>query len=102
MRPFHTLIFDYGGTLDTDARHWSHVLRDGYAAAGLTLADDVWRDAYVHGERTLARQPIIGPDDDFLTLLRKKADMPNSIKSWLGAFSISSMICRKSLLFLPS
>ena len=75
MRPFHTLIFDYGGTLDTDARHWSHVLRDGYAAAGLTLADDVWRDAYVHGERTLARQPIIGPDDDFLTLLRKKADI---------------------------
>ena len=84
MRPFHTLIFDYGGTLDTDARHWSHVLRDGYAAAGLTLADDVWRDAYVHGERTLARQPIIGPDDDFLTLLRKKADIETQRLAQLG------------------
>ena len=84
MRPFHTLIFDYGGTLDTDARHWSHVLRDGYAAAGLTLADDVWRDAYVHGERTLARQPIIAANDDFHTLLLKKADVETQRLAELG------------------
>ena len=56
-----TLLFDYGGTLDSGARHWNFVLLDGYRyAAGrfpaLRAVDgEVWRDAYVHGERTLAR-----------------------------------------------
>ena len=27
------IIFDYGGTLDTDARHWAHVLFEGYRHA---------------------------------------------------------------------
>ena len=28
-----TLLFDYGGTLDSDARHWNYVLRDGFTKA---------------------------------------------------------------------
>ena len=30
MKKINTIIFDYGGTLDTDARHWAHVLFEGY------------------------------------------------------------------------
>ena len=73
-----TLLFDYGGTLDSGARHWNFVLLDGYRQAAerfpaLRAVDgEVWRAAYVHGERTLARQPIVTPDDDFRTLLHKK------------------------------
>lgn len=72
LRGVRTLFLDYGGTLDTGARHWSHVLREGYEAAGLQVAPEAFRAAYVHGERTLAREPLIAPTDDFRTLLAKK------------------------------
>ncbi len=69
------LIFDYGGTLDTNARHWAHVLWEGFRHAGIPVSEADFRDAYVFGERALARSPIIGPDDDFHVLLRKKTDI---------------------------
>ena len=62
-----TLLFDYGGTLDSDARHWNYVLRDGFTKAAIEhpalvqLDTDTWRAAYVHGERALAQHPIILP-----------------------------------------
>ena len=31
------LIFDYGGTLDTNALHWSHVLWEAYQAVSTSL-----------------------------------------------------------------
>lgn len=64
------LIFDYGGTLDTDGRHWSHVLRDGYAEAGVDLTYEQWRDAYVYGERNVA----INSGDNFHDVLLKKVE----------------------------
>lgn len=71
-----TLLFDYGGTLDSHARHWSFVLRDAYLplvpAAMREAFDAVWRDAYVHGERTLAREPIVEATDTFGALLLRK------------------------------
>ncbi len=67
------LIFDYGGTIDTDSVHWSHVLWDGYVAQELGATDyEAFRQAYVHGERTLARQPLIRPEHNMLELLRIK------------------------------
>lgn len=76
MKP--TLLFDYGGTLDTAARHWSYVLLDAYRQVVrlepqlAKVEGSVWREAYVHGERTLAREVIILPTDDFHALLQKK------------------------------
>lgn len=67
------LLFDYGGTLDTGARHWYYVIHEAYAHCGLEHIDDAsLRAAYVHGERMLARNPIVQPEDDFRTLLLKK------------------------------
>lgn len=66
------ILFDYGGTLDTGARHWSYVLHEGYEAAGISLPQPLFREAYVYGERALARTPIIEPDDNFRRLLEKK------------------------------
>lgn len=68
------LVFDYGGTLDTAGRHWAHVLREGYAAAGVNLSDEHWREAYVFGERALAREYVIVPKDNFHDMLVKKID----------------------------
>ena len=43
-----------------------------YKKAGIDIARDTYREAYVHGERFLAKNPVIEPTDTFHTLLRKK------------------------------
>ena len=66
------IIFDYGGTLDSRGVHWSEVLWQGYKQAGVPIDKETFRTAYVEGERALARERIILPQDDFHTLLLKK------------------------------
>lgn len=66
------LIFDYGGTLDTDGRHWAHVLWEGYCEAGMPVTNEQFREAYVYGERALAKAPIVQPEDTFRDVLEKK------------------------------
>ena len=66
------IIFDYGGTLDSRGVHWSEVLWQGYQQALVPIDKDTFRTAYVEGERALARERIILPQDNFHTLLLKK------------------------------
>ena len=66
------IIFDYGGTLDSRGVHWSEVLWQGYQQAGVPIDKQTFRTAYVEGERSLARERIILPQDDFHVLLLKK------------------------------
>lgn len=73
-RTLRALLFDYGGTLDTDGRHWAHVLWDGFNHASVAITYDAFREAYVYAERLLAKHPIIHPEDHFGTLLYKKID----------------------------
>ncbi|MBO7295579.1 MAG: HAD family hydrolase [Bacteroidaceae bacterium] len=68
------LIFDYGGTLDTDGRHWAHVLWEGYCEAGMPVTNEQFREAYVYGERALAKAPIVQPEDTFRDVLEKKVN----------------------------
>lgn len=69
------IIFDYGGTLDSRGVHWSEVLWQGYCQAGVPIDKETFRNAYVEGERALARERIIMPQDDFHTLLLKKVEV---------------------------
>ncbi len=69
------IIFDYGGTLDSRGVHWSEVLWQGYRQAGVPIDKETFRAAYVEGERALARERIILPQDNFGTLLRKKVEL---------------------------
>ena len=66
------IIFDYGGTLDSRGVHWSEVLWQGYQQADVPIDKQTFRTAYVEGERALARERIILPQDDFHVLLLKK------------------------------
>ena len=67
------IIFDYGGTIDSRGDHWSEViLRAWQAVLGEGVDRRLFRDAYVEGERAMARERIIMPDDDFRTTLYKK------------------------------
>ena len=72
MSSIKGIIFDYGGTIDTDGIHWGELIWQEYVAAGVQVEKETYRDAYVHGERTLAKKPIILPTDTFKELLIKK------------------------------
>lgn len=65
-------IFDYGGTLDTGGCHWGKVLWHGWQRAGVPVTEAQFREAYVHGERTLGKNPIIQPDYTFRQTLDTK------------------------------
>lgn len=66
------IIFDYGGTIDSRGDHWSEILWNGYRHCNIDVTKEQFREAYVEAERALARNPIIGPDDNFHVLLLKK------------------------------
>ena len=82
------IIFDYGGTIDTDAMHWSEVIWNGYLHHGVKVSKDVYRLAYVHGERSLAKFPLIKPEHNFHDLLKIKLNIQTSFlvdaKMWMG------------------
>ena len=66
------IIFDYGGTIDSNGEHWAEVLWKAYEEAKVPVAKDAFREAYVYGERTLATQPLVYPEHLFLDVLRIK------------------------------
>ena len=57
------------------AKSCGMVTRNGYQQAGVPIDKETFRNAYVEGERALARERIILPQDNFLTLLRKKVEL---------------------------
>lgn len=65
-------IFDYGGTLDTRGNHWGKVLWHAYERNSVPVGEEDFRKAYVHAERTLAKNRIIMPTSTFHDTLSKK------------------------------
>ncbi|MBE6303483.1 MAG: HAD family hydrolase [Bacteroidales bacterium] len=66
------IIFDYGGTIDTNGIHWGEVIWAQYQLAQVNISKELFREAYVYGERTLAKKPIIQPTHTFHDLLEIK------------------------------
>ena len=69
------IIFDYGGTIDTNSLHWSEVLWEGYQHVGIPVTKDEFRTSYVYAERALAKHPYIQPNHNFHDLLVIKCDL---------------------------
>ncbi|MDH6354910.1 FMN phosphatase YigB (HAD superfamily) [Dysgonomonas sp. PH5-45] len=69
------IIFDYGGTIDSNGKHWAEVLWEAYQDTGVPVSKEQFREAYVYAERYLAKNPVIKPEDTFLDLLKKKIDL---------------------------
>lgn len=74
-KTIQALIFDYGGTLDSRGTHWSIIIRDGWAHAGVLSDDATFRQAYVEAEREMARHPHVRPSDTFLDMMRTKINL---------------------------
>ena len=69
------IIFDYGGTIDSNGMHWAEVIWMAYQAEEVPVSKEIFRNAYVHGERTLGKNPIVKPHHTFLDMLRLKTDI---------------------------
>lgn len=63
------IIFDYGGTIDTNGVHWAEVIWKEYQRVEAGISRELFREAYVHGERTLGKNRIIEPTHTFRDLL---------------------------------
>jgi putative hydrolase of the HAD superfamily len=50
---FTTIIFDYGGTLDTDGIHWSEKFWEAYQAFKIMVEKKKFRNAFVYSERKI-------------------------------------------------
>lgn len=69
------VIFDYGGTIDTNSVHWAEVLWAAYEKMQIPVEKQDFRDAYVYGERAMAKHPLVKPTDNFLQVLRVKTHL---------------------------
>ena len=69
------IIFDYGGTIDSNGKHWAEVLWEAYVDNKVPVTKEQFREAYVYGERYLATNRVIEPEDNFRVLLKKKLDL---------------------------
>ena len=69
------LLFDYGGTIDSNGLHWAEVIWQAYEALQVPANKECFREAYVYGERTLGKNPIVQPHHTFLDMLRLKCNL---------------------------
>ena len=69
------VIFDYGGTIDTNSVHWAEVLWAAYEQLNVPVEKQDFRDAYVYGERAMAKHPLVKTTDNFHQVLRIKTHL---------------------------
>lgn len=94
-------IFDYGGTLDTNGCHWGKMLWHGYQRHNVPISEEQFRAAYVYGERTLGRTPIIQTDYTFKKTLSVKLRIEFDYlqdKGLLEAGNFSMASCQSAIL----
>lgn len=69
------VLIDFGGTIDTDGRHWYKVFKRAYNSVMPGLDDALLRNAYIHAERTLGKNPIVNPQFTFYKTLETKLSL---------------------------
>jgi len=68
------ILLDYGGTIDTNGRHWAEVLWDCYVNNKVPVTKESFREAYKFGEFSLATSPLVLPAHNFLKVLELKIE----------------------------
>lgn len=69
------VLIDFGGTIDTDGRHWYKVFKQAYSYVAPAIEDALLRQAYVYAERTLGKNPIINSQFTFYKTLETKLSL---------------------------
>lgn len=75
LKNIQGVIFDYGGTIDTNSCHWAEVLWAKYMEHQVPVDKESFREAYVFGERALAKYPFVQPWHNFHDVLSIKTKL---------------------------
>lgn len=75
LKDIKGVIFDYGGTIDTNSRHWAEVLWSQYVKHQVPVDKESFREAYVFGERALAKYPFVQARHNFHDVLSIKTKL---------------------------
>ena len=75
LKNIQGVIFDYGGTIDTNSCHWAEVLWAKYMEHQEPVDKESIREAYVFGERALAKYPFVQPWHNFHDVLSIKTKL---------------------------
>lgn len=62
------ILFDFGGTLDTDGVHWSEEFWAAYEASAIEISKENYEKAYIQANENML-EGIIQPTDSFLTTI---------------------------------
>jgi FMN phosphatase YigB (HAD superfamily) len=76
------VLFDFGGTIDTDGIHWSEQFWDVYQQYGLPVSKQEYEKAYVFAENNMTGK--IKPVDDFKTTLETQVRLQIEYLTKLG------------------
>jgi HAD superfamily hydrolase (TIGR01549 family) len=96
MEKIKGMLFDFGGTIDTNGIHWYNMFREAYLQECNSLSEDNLKDAYVTAERRLGKERIIYPDFTFFQTIQKKIELQAESLSTMGV-SISLSVQRNIL-----
>ena len=69
------IIFDYGGTIDSNGVHWAEVIWKAYQKEQAPVEKTIFREAYVYAERLLGKNPIIQPHHTFSDMMQLKINI---------------------------
>ena len=69
------VLFDYGGTIDSNGIHWAEVIWQAWQAENVPVSKEIFRNAYIHGERTLGKNPLVKPHHTFRDMMQLKTDI---------------------------
>lgn len=83
------IIFDYGGTIDTNSHHWAEVLWSKYVTVQVPIDKESFREAYVYGERAMAKHPYVKPEHNFYDVLDIKTRLQMDFLAESGKMSES-------------
>lgn len=66
------ILFDYGGTIDTNGIHWAEVIWEHYQKYNVPVDRALFLDAYRFGERALAINKVVEPLHHFYDVMMLK------------------------------
>lgn len=89
------ILFDFGGTLDTQGCHWGKMLWHGYEAMGVSVTEEQFREAYVYAERKLGSEPLIHANDTFRRMLSVKLGLEFDYLLEKGWLTVDEQSARK-------
>ena len=79
---------DYGATIDSNGKHWSEVIWEGYCLMSLPVTKEQFREAYIFAERYVQITPeCVHPDENFYALMQVRVGIQLQLmlaQGWLS------------------